>query len=500
MDVSGEWNHESGKEFLVDLEHHLISLRVYKNLSNIYHPENIAPKPIKVAKNHVVELEIPLKILNYPKKVCIAVWYPSIAPWGDIEINIVDWSTHSFPPKLPKDFYPNNLTREELLAKLTQAERKSGRISSSETWRGTILITGDITIDKNASLTIELGTVILVAARTDDQKSGRPSPPDLFNPKDPVKTEEYVRNRVEIEISGNLIARGTDESPIIITSSAQNPQSDDWMGIIVHRSGSLEFERVLMEYFRVFGISSKGVRISRSLLRNMMEGIVIIGSEDELLTINPIITESYIYNSGHMAITVRSGSPIITYNIIYARNDMSFPGFEYGAIGVDFFAKPTIEHNFIEGGPPLKYEGYDIWGRYIKYINGSGLILHAYFGAIVKYNTFFNCSNVGVEINPYRWVMEKNNFANNTVNVAIFGKFEPEPSDIWQQRLLENFTVTPLNSISLIRYLPHMISGEDTASNNIYPFTSAHTNTPGTSNRIGNHSGFVSRSCCSIIN
>jgi hypothetical protein len=143
----------------------------------------------------------------------------------------VDWSTHSFPPKLPKDFYPNNLTREELLAKLTQAKRKSGRISSSETWRGTILITGDITIDKNASLTIELGTVILVAARTDDQKSGRPSPPDLFNPKDPVKTEEYVRNRVEIEISGNLIARGTDESPIIITSSAQNPQSDDWMGL-----------------------------------------------------------------------------------------------------------------------------------------------------------------------------------------------------------------------------------------------------------------------------
>jgi len=83
----------------------------------------------------------------------------------------------------------------------------------------------------------------------------------------------------------------------------------------------------------------------------MMEGIVIIGSGDELLTINPVITESYIYNTGHMSVTVRSGSPAHhAHNVIYARNDMSFPGFEYGAIGVDFFAKPVIEHNFVEGG------------------------------------------------------------------------------------------------------------------------------------------------------
>jgi hypothetical protein len=449
IDISGEWNHKSGKEFLVDLEHNSISLRIYENLSNIFRPENIAPMSVRITKNHVIELEIPLKILNYPKKVNIIVWYPSIAPWGDIKIDIVDWSTYSFPPKLSKDFYPNNLTREMLLTKLTEAEKKSGRVSSNETWRGTILITGDVTVDEDATVTVEPGTVIFVAARTDDQKSGRPSPPDRFNPKDPVKTEEYVINRVEIEISGSLIAQGTDEFPIIITSSAQDPQSDDWMGIIVHRNGRLRFERVLMEYFRIFSISSKGVRISKSILRNMMECIVIIGSEDELLTINPIITESYIYNSGHMTITVRSGSPIITHNVIYARNDMGFPGFEYGTIAVDFFAKPVIEHNFVEGGSPLKYEGYDIWGRYIRFINGSGLILHAYFGAIVKYNTFFNCSNTGIEINPYQWIIEKNNFVNNIVNVKIFGKFEPEPSDIWQQRLLENFNTIPLNSISL---------------------------------------------------
>jgi hypothetical protein len=95
IDISGEWNHERGKEFLVDLEHNSISLRIYENLSNIFRPENTAPRPIRVAKTTWVELEIPLKILNYPKRVNIAVWYPSIAPWGDMEVDLVNWSAPS---------------------------------------------------------------------------------------------------------------------------------------------------------------------------------------------------------------------------------------------------------------------------------------------------------------------------------------------------------------------------------------------------------------------
>ncbi len=376
--------------------------------------------------------------------------HPGATRWGDIEVNIVDWNSFDLPPKLSKDFYPNNLTREIFLTKLPEAIRKSGRISGNETWKGVILVTGDLTIDKGASVIVEPGTIVFVAARSDDQKSGRPSPPDQFNPKDPVKNEEYVKNRVEINVFGAFVARGTDDLPIIITSSARDPQSDDWMGITVHKDGALEFERVLMEYFRVFGISSGKVRISKSILRNMMESVVIMGSVNELLTINPIITENYIYNSGHFTITVRSGSPTITHNVIYARYDMNFPGFEYGAISVDFFAKPVIEYNFIEGGSPLRYEAYDIWGRYIRFINGSGLHLHAYFGAIVRYNTFFNCSNTAMEITPYQWIIEKNNFIYNTVNIKLFENWKPEPSDIWQQKLLENLTVIPLSSVSLI--------------------------------------------------
>ena len=181
----------------------------------------------------------------------------------------------------------------------------------------------------------------------------------------------------------------------------------------------------------------------------MMEAIVIHCESEELITCSPTITKSYVYNSGHITITIRSGSPKITHNVIRARPDMNFPGFEYGAIAVDFFAKPIIEHNFIECGLPVEYDGYDIWGRYHKFIEGSGLIMHAYFGASILNNTFYNCGSTGIEVNPYLWHIENNNFIGNKVNLVLFDVFEPEPSDVWQQKLLENYTITPLKMVSV---------------------------------------------------
>jgi hypothetical protein len=40
-----------------------------------------------------VEVKIPLKILGNPRKVNLVVWYPWIAPWGDMEVDLVNWST-----------------------------------------------------------------------------------------------------------------------------------------------------------------------------------------------------------------------------------------------------------------------------------------------------------------------------------------------------------------------------------------------------------------------
>jgi len=371
--------------------------------------------------------------------------------------------TALFPPFLSYDWYPNGMTREEILARLPKAERKTGGTSGDEeVWSGVIRITGDYSIHNGAKVVVEPGTIIFIAARSDDQHKGIPCPKDQFNPKDPVKDEAYVKSRVWINLDhGTFIAKGTPDRPVIITSDSPNPQSDDWEILTVGKGSRLEMEYVLMEYFRVFGISSSEVKISSSIIRNMMETMVILGQGENLLDLNPIITQNYIYNCGHNCITIRTGSPKITHNIIRARPDMEFPGFEYGAVAFDFFTKTNFEHNFVEGGPPVQYEGYDIWGKYHKFLYSTGLQSHSYFGVYVKYNTFCNCGGIhpypggsGLEINAHPgMVIKDNNFIDNRPNLAVFESFEPEPSDIWQKKLLEKYReehpITYIEAISV---------------------------------------------------
>jgi hypothetical protein len=244
-----------------------------------------------------------------------------------------------------------------------------------------------------------------------------------------------------------FIARGTPEQPIIITSDSQNPQNDDWQIFSVNEGAKLEMEYTIMEYFRVFSIHSD-VKITNSILRNMMECIVIWGQEKNLLDLNPIITQNYIYNCGHICITVlRFASPEITHNVVRARPDMEFPGFEYGAIAFGFSTKPFLEHNFIEGGPPVRYDYPDAWGRYREFLRGMGVNIHSPFGLHVTYNTFYNCSEWGLEVNPYPLEVENNNFISNRVNLMVQKTYEPDPFDPIEQELLRKYPVSPLNSI-----------------------------------------------------
>jgi len=345
------------------------------------------------------------------------------------------------------------MTREDILARLPEAVRKTGGTSGEEVWSGVIRITGDYSIHDGGKVVVEPGTIIFIAARSDDQHKGIPCPKDQFNPKDPVKDEAYVRSRVWINLDhGIFIAKGTPDKPIIITSDSLNPQSDDWELLTVGESSRLEMDHVVMEYFRVFGGSGE-MKITHSIFRNMMECIAIIGKGEHLLDIKPIITHNYIYNCGHHCITVRSGSPIIKHNVIRARPDMEFPGYEYGAIAYDFFTKTMFEHNFVEGGPPVRYDEYDIWGNYREFLYSRGLCSHSYFGASIRYNTFYNCTDSGLEVVAYPMVIEKNNFVKNEINLRVFKSFEPELSDAWQKKLLEDYQkehpITHLKAISI---------------------------------------------------
>jgi len=346
------------------------------------------------------------------------------------------------PPMLAWDFYPHGITREGLLALLPDAVQKSGHVKHNETWSGTIHVTGDIHVLRGVTLTIEPGTVVLIAARSDDLRGGITTRIDQFNPKDP----RFVgAERVEFSVDGSLIVKGTQEQPVIITSDATAPQNDDWGRLGFSRGSSGEITRAIVEFTRVVGIQSSDLVIRQSIIRNMMEAVVIgfIGSETDPETdigLKPLLTQNYIYNTGRHAITVRSGSPIITHNIIRARPDMDTSGWEQGAVGTDLPTCPIFHHNFLDGGRRRPYNG-EIHGQYFEYTKPLGIGLNSLCALSFEYNTITGSRVAVVSHTQPRSLMH-----NNIIPTAPAGAplaclwimdFQPEESDIRQFQILE---------------------------------------------------------------
>lgn len=91
IDASGEWTHEDGKEFFLVFSPHVV---IAHNRT-----KNSRLEGTKLADLHdfaygdVIELKIPLEIIQSPNRVNLMVWYQDIRPWGDVEISIIDWAS-----------------------------------------------------------------------------------------------------------------------------------------------------------------------------------------------------------------------------------------------------------------------------------------------------------------------------------------------------------------------------------------------------------------------
>ena len=89
IDTSGEWTHQEGKEYQVALDRRTSTL-----WSQDYNREwtgHLLYDLREVAYGDVVEVKIPLKYIGNPKKVNLLVWYPTMAEWGGMEVDIVKW-------------------------------------------------------------------------------------------------------------------------------------------------------------------------------------------------------------------------------------------------------------------------------------------------------------------------------------------------------------------------------------------------------------------------
>lgn len=220
--------------------------------------------------------------------------------------------------------------------------KRSGVIFRDEIWSGEIHITGDISTAPWVTLTILPGTVIKVAALSDDQHKGFDHPHDSFFPKDPDRIETQS---TQIMIKGKLNAIGTPDNRIVFTSDSENPTTYDWDGLYISH-GRLEY--AIVEYARYNNFQeSSDVILAKNIFRNILECCICVG---HVKPIDIQILNNDIYNCGHEGIDYPGGSSLIKGNYFHLENPEIQPDPYRGGHGIIVYknAYPIIEDNVFE--------------------------------------------------------------------------------------------------------------------------------------------------------
>lgn len=188
-----------------------------------------------------------------------------------------------------------------------------GKITENEIWRGEIRITGDIEVVSGATLIIEPGTIVKIAANSDiknlnifpffDLKKGVNTTKDYdqyIHRGEPYRDEA---NHVSIRVKGTLQAVGTPERMITITSDSPNPGRYDW-NVFNFEKGRVEY--VVMEYYRAFG-PGNGAVVKNSIFRHTGECAICANS-------SALIEYNQAFDTGHEIVDMHNSSPIVRYN------------------------------------------------------------------------------------------------------------------------------------------------------------------------------------------
>ncbi len=318
----------------------------------------------------------------------------------------------------------------------------SGIFSSDTTLSNGYLyiVTGNMLVNQGVTLTIEPGTRI------------------QFN------AGKYLR------IDGCLVANGTADSTIILTSNCQSHAPGDWEGL--RFTGSAEsaifdtngnyISGSILKYTEVE--LSKGISISNcspyisnceihdNYVHESGKSGIYLDNSNSIVEYNHVYENDKYYNSfcsGHGAgIDVAyGGSPVIRYNLIESNRGACLGG------GVAIEAgNPLVSHNIIRGNSSASYsygygggglymntgvvEGNNIYDNYtIKWGGGAPLFPTGggvfYEGGTFKKNNLINNIDDGIQIKalccPYDTIpdiIDSNNIFNNRSTTPDFSSYE----------------------------------------------------------------------------
>ncbi len=226
---------------------------------------------------------------------------------------------------------------------------KYGYITSNEVWSGEIHVTGDIIVPKGIKLTIKPGTTILISANSDKenlmtvpgwQLSGiAKERTNYIHEGEPFRDEP---NHITIWIEGTLDAVGTPEEKIIIKSDSQNPGRYDWNTLHIE-NGVISYTEI--RDYRAMNLRT-GIKLMNSELHNVGECPICIHD-----SINILIENNWVHDSGHEVVDIWNSNPTIINNRFGPSPRFKNPGGHNAGWGglIVGSGLPTIENNIIEG-------------------------------------------------------------------------------------------------------------------------------------------------------
>ncbi|AFV87034.1 right-handed parallel beta-helix repeat-containing protein [Alteromonas mediterranea] len=263
------------------------------------------------------------------------------------------------------------------------------------------LVTGDITISENKSLTLLPGTEVLFVANADDASSG------------------MELNKSELIANGAINLAGNETASVVLRSINEQGRNSDWGGIVLQENGRVTMTYAKVQdalrglYVNIYSSDNSAISISNSKFSNLNEGLSfdscyggceITAEESEFSEIANNILGGYWYNG---KLTLRDN----TFN-------------NAGVISGGYLAELTITGNTFDNVEGLSF--YDLSGDVLisgnTMKNKGGISLSSGYDSgeftslTVEDNSIKGTSTTGVDIHLYARPAEGMSITGNTIS------------------------------------------------------------------------------------
>ncbi|WP_430816765.1 right-handed parallel beta-helix repeat-containing protein [Carboxylicivirga sp. RSCT41] len=280
------------------------------------------------------------------------------------------------------------------------------------------LVTGDVTVEQNKTLTIEPGVEIRIMPLSDDQSSGQ----DI--------------NKIEFRISGDIVANGTEAEPIKWIVNSDSPDEADWYGIY------LSGEKTHTTFcYNEFEHAYRAIYSSSTYNNSNVNELVIEHNTFQYTSL------ALYFDYTNIPISVNTNTfKNISNNIIFGKsfrnilsvNNNIFKDSESHGIYINYHSSLDGTGNF--HGNSFDNINYDaihiVYGTTFSIVgntisnSANGIHLDNYSDdVLIKNNTINNNSKAGIEILHASANIEENTITQNSYGIDLHARSQ-NPSNI----------------------------------------------------------------------